>query len=203
MTASPSSSPSPAASGLGSEPASAGPVNLTPDQIKQLLDSNQCVLVDVREDAERNEERIPGSVAMPLSRFDAQALLREHPDAKLVFHCKAGGRSAKACAQIAEQLPGPAEHLAGGIDAWKAAGLPTVKPEGAPRIPIMRQVLLAAGGLVALGTLLALVSPWFLVIPGFVGAGLMVAGATGWCGMAMLLGKMPWNRSGRACSIAR
>lgn len=197
MTASPAS-PSPAASGA----TSAGPVNLTPDQLKQLLDSNQCVLVDVREDAERNEERIPGSIAMPLSRFDAQALRREHPDARLVFHCKAGGRSTKACAQIAEQLPAPAEHLAGGIDAWKAAGLQTVKPEGAPRIPIMRQVLLAAGSLVALGTLLSLVSPWFLIIPGFVGAGLMVAGATGWCGMAMLLGKMPWNRSGSACGIA-
>lgn len=174
--------------------AHAAPTNLSPDDVKRALDAGQCVLVDVREDAERNEEHIPGSVAMPLSRFDAEALLREHPDARLILHCKAGSRSAKACSVLAPHKPGPAEQLAGGIDAWKSAGLPTRKPENAPRIPIMRQVLLTAGTLVALGTLAAAFNPWFLIIPGFVGLGLMVAGATGWCGMAMLLGKMPWNK---------
>jgi len=54
---------------------------------------------------------------------------------------------------------------------------------------------LTAGLLVALGTLLAAtVSPWFLIVPGFVGCGLIFSGATGSCGMATMLGMMPWNR---------
>lgn len=173
---------------------STAPIDVTPSELKQMLASNQCVLVDVREDAEHREERIEGSVPMPVSRFDAQKLRAEHPDAKLVFHCKGGKRSAKACSLFADGNE-PTYHLAGGIDAWKAASLPTHKPAGGPPIPIMRQVLLTAGTLVAVGTLLAAaVSPWFWVLPGFVGLGLMFAGATGWCGMAAMLGKMPWNR---------
>lgn len=169
------------------------PIELDPAELKRALDAAGRVLVDVREEAEHREERIAGAVPMPLSRFDAQALREAHPGKRLVFHCKAGKRSAKACSLYADE---PTEHLAGGIDAWKAAGLPTVKPDYAPRLPIMRQVFLAAGALVAVGTLLAAAaSPWFLVVPGFVGCGLMFSGATGWCGMAVLLSRMPWNRS--------
>ena len=152
------------------------------------------MLVDVREDVEHREERIAGSRLMALSGFDAQSLRAEYPDAKLVFHCKGGKRSAKACG-LYGRADEPVYHLAGGIDAWKAASLPTERPGLGPAIPIMRQVLLVAGLLVVFGTLLAaVVSPWFLVIPGLVGGGLTFSGATGYCGMAMLLGKMPWNR---------
>lgn len=70
----------------------------------------------------------------------------------------------------------------------------------------MRQVQLVAGSLVALGIALGVfLNPWFLVLPAFVGCGLMFAGATGWCGMAMLLGAMPWNKSsvtGISCAMA-
>ena len=59
----------------------------------------------------------------------------------------------------------------------------------------MRQVQLAAGALVLLGVLLGfLVTPAFFGVSAFVGAGLMMAGATGWCGMARVLARMPWNR---------
>jgi rhodanese-related sulfurtransferase len=62
-------------------------------------------------------------------------------------------------------------------------------------LPIMRQVQIAAGLLVLLGIALAvLVSPWFMALPAFVGAGLVLAGLTGFCGMANLLRHMPWNR---------
>jgi hypothetical protein len=67
-----------------------------------------------------------------------------------------------------------------------------------PRVPvsIIRQVQLVVGTLV-LGTsiLAALVSPWFLLLTGFFGAGLVFAGATGTCGMASMLAAMPWNRA--------
>jgi hypothetical protein len=62
-------------------------------------------------------------------------------------------------------------------------------------ISLERQVRIAAGTLVATGTLLgAFVSPWWLILPGFVGGGLIFAGVTDFCGMAMLLARMPWNK---------
>ena len=84
--------------------------------------------------------------------------------------------------------------LQGGIEAWKAAGLPIHANRNAP-LEIMRQVQIAAGGLVLLGVALgSLVHPAFYAVSAFVGAGLAFAGATGWCGMAYLLKAMPWNR---------
>ena len=73
---------------------------------------------------------------------------------------------------------------------------------GAPRhnrprqpIELQRQVQIGAGSLAFFGTILGfLVSPWFFGVPAFVGAGLMVAGVTGFCGMARILMRAPWNR---------
>ncbi len=63
------------------------------------------------------------------------------------------------------------------------------------RLPVTQQVFVVAGSLILLGSLLTVVrGSVFILIPGFVGAGLLFAGLTGWCGMAVLLSKMPWNR---------
>jgi hypothetical protein len=79
------------------------------------------------------------------------------------------------------------------LQAWKAAGLPVEADRSAP--DIMRQVQTIAGGLILFGVLAGwLVSPWFYLINTAVGAGLLTAGLTGFCGMARLLAKMPWNR---------
>ena len=60
-----------------------------------------------------------------------------------------------------------------------------------------------AGSLALAGTLLgAFVSPWFYILPGFVGAGLLTAGVTGFCGMALLLMRAPWNRAAFASRSA-
>src|SRR5690606_4118395 len=99
-----------------------------------------------------------------------------------------------------EQAAGGREAylVEGGLEAWKRAGLPTERDAGAP-LELMRQVQLGAGGLVLLGTVLAAtVSPWFLMLTGFVGCGLLLAGATGFCGMARLLVHMSWNRALRS-----
>ncbi len=88
--------------------------------------------------------------------------------------------------------------LAGGIDGWRAAGLPTRVDISQP-LEIMRQVQLGAGGLVLIGVALGfLVAPAFFGVSALVGAGLMTAGATGWCGMARLLRAMPWNQAAPA-----
>ena len=60
---------------------------------------------------------------------------------------------------------------------------------------IMRQVQITAGSLVVISVVLGLaVQTAFLGLAAFVGAGLVFAGSTGWCGMARLLAIMPWNR---------
>jgi len=85
--------------------------------------------------------------------------------------------------------------IEGGLDAWRKAGLPVVTDRRQP-IELQRQVQIGAGGLAFFGTMLGLfTSPWFFGVPAFVGAGLMVAGVTGFCGMARILMRAPWNRA--------
>ena len=173
-------------------------IDVAPDLLEQWAKQGDTVIVDVREDFEHAEERIDGAELMPLSKFDAAALRARHGGHKVVFQCRSGRRSADAAGRYAAAGE-KVFHLAGGIEAWKASGRPVIKPKKANRIPVMRQVQIVAGSLVAVGVALgAFVHPAFLVLPGFVGCGLVFAGISGWCGMAMLLGKMPWNKVGSA-----
>lgn len=169
-------------------------VDVSPAQLRDWQQKGEAVIVDVREPFEYGEERIDGAELHPLSAFDSAALRAKYADRKLVFQCRSGRRSLDA-AERYRSGDGAVYHLAGGIEGWKAAGQPVEKPAGAPKIGVMRQVQITAGSLVLIGVLLgAFVNEWFLVLSGFVGAGLVFSGASGWCGMAMLLGKMPWNR---------
>ena len=85
-------------------------------------------------------------------------------------------------------------HLQGGLPTWKAAGYLTEVNRNAP-ISMFRQIQIVAGSLVFVGTVLgAFVSPWFLILSGFVGAGLIFAGITNTCAMAILLAKLPYNQ---------
>ncbi len=171
-------------------------IDVSPEQLERWLDAGEAVLIDVREDFEHAAERIDAAHHCALSGLDAEALRGRHPGKRLVFHCRTGGRSAKGAEQLGAR-EGECYHLAGGIEAWKASGRETVRAAGAPRIDVMRQVQITAGSLVLLGVILGvLVTPWLLALSAFVGAGLVFAGASGWCGMAMLLARMPWNRVG-------
>ncbi len=100
--------------------------DLTVEQVKAGLDDGSILLVDVREPNELAAERIPGAIDFPLSVFDPAAL--PDPEGKrVVFTCRSGRRSITASkAAQAAGLPHDA-HLAGGILAWKAAGLETEK----------------------------------------------------------------------------
>ncbi len=172
--------------------------DVDPDTLEQWLRDDDTVLIDVREAFEYAEERIDGARAVPLSRFDPESVRSSHAGKRVVFQCRTGERSARAAARFGAD--GDAVfHLAGGLEGWKASGRACMRPESAPRIGVMRQVQITAGSLVAVGVALGVfVSPGFLVIPAFVGCGLLFAGLSGWCGMAMLLAKMPWNRSAAA-----
>ena len=153
-----------------------------------------AVLIDIREADEHARERIPGARHHALSRIDADNLARPG-DEVLVFHCRSGARTKANAPRLAATAASCETYvLDGGLDAWKKAGLPTVVDRKQP-IEINRQVQITAGSLVLAGVLLgAFVSPGFYALSGFVGAGLTLAGITGFCGMARLLALMPWNQ---------
>ena len=150
-----------------------------------------ATLVDIRGADEHAREHIAGAVHVPLDRLEALPKVA----GPIIFHCKSGMRTKvnEAALQAAAGFT-PCHILEGGLEGWRAAGLPTRLDRKQP-LEIMRQVQLAAGGLVLLGVLLGfLITPALFGLSAFVGAGLMMAGATGWCGMAKLLQAMPWNR---------
>jgi rhodanese-related sulfurtransferase len=98
--------------------------DLTPEEVARGLVENRMILVDVRELKETAIERYPGAVIVPLSTFDPR-LIPDPQGREVVFACRSGRRSVTA-SQAAQALGLPYDaHLAGGILAWKAAGLPT------------------------------------------------------------------------------
>ncbi len=172
--------------------------SIGPREAKQLMDDG-ALLVDIREGDEYAREHIPGARHLPLSRLAQAELAAEHGGA-VIFHCRTGARTRSNADRLAAKLDAPCEALMldGGLEAWRKAGLPTVTDRRQP-IELQRQVQIGAGALVLLGTVLGLaVSPLFFAVPLFVGGGLLFAGLTGFCGMATLLQRAPWNRGGGA-----
>jgi rhodanese-related sulfurtransferase len=157
-------------------------------------------LLDVRSPAEHAEVHVPGVHLVPLHQLDGDKLqgvdgfAREQP---LYILCHSGQRAMKA----AEALQGAGwlhcTVVEGGTQGWADAGLPVER--GAARvISIERQVRMAAGAIVLTGVLLSqLVHPLFVWLSAFVGAGLIFAGLTDWCGMGLLLARAPWNQRRR------
>lgn len=163
---------------------------LSPHQAHALR-AQGAVLVDIRNPDEYAREHIPGAVPWPITQPEQP--LPEGAMA-LVFHCRSGARTQAHAAHLAAATASQAYLLEGGIEAWRRAGLPVEVDRRQP-IELMRQVQIAAGALVLTGVLLATaVSPWGLLLSGFVGAGLVFAGVSGFCGMARVLAWMPWNR---------
>ncbi len=162
--------------------------------LKEWMEAGSATVVDVRDPEEFAREHIAGARLVPLSRFDPGSI----PEgATVVLHCKSGRRSAEAAARLAATGRVEVLQLKGGLEAWKAAGLPIQENTRVP-ISIMRQVQLVVGACVlVLSALAAFVSPWFLALIAFFGAGLAFAGPTGTCGLAAALGAMPWNKAFR------
>ena len=161
-------------------------------------------LIDVRTPSEFESVHAEGARLMPLDRLDPPALLstrRGSAGDPVYLICRSGARAAKARDTLAEAGCANAFVVAGGTDAWVREGLPVVRGERGV-IPLERQVRIAAGLLVLLGIGLAWhIDPAFLALSAFVGAGLVFSGLTDWCGMGMLLARMPWNqRAGVGCA---
>jgi len=98
--------------------------NLTPEQVATGLNEGRILLVDVRELNETSVESYPEAVIVPLSSFDPAAI--PDPEGRqVVFACRSGRRSITASVAAQDAGYPYRAHLAGGIIAWKAAGLPT------------------------------------------------------------------------------
>lgn len=155
----------------------------------QSMIAKGAALVDIREPDEHARARIPGARSMPLARLEK---IQNVP--AVIWHCRSGMRTQANAGALAENSGCDAYFLEGGLDAWRKAGLPVLENRHAP-LEIMRQVQITAGLLVLSGVILGFaVNPAFFGLSAFVGAGLMFAGISGWCGMARLLALMPWNR---------
>lgn len=152
----------------------------------------QALLVDVRTPAEFGEAHIEGAILHPLSDLDPSAIAKLMAGKeRCVFVCRSGNRARQAAEKLSGTIPNVVV-LEGGVGAWEAAGLPLVR--GRKAISLERQVRIAAGSLVVLGVLIGtFIAPWGYALSAFVGAGLVFAGVTDTCGMAMVLAKMPWN----------
>ncbi len=169
--------------------------HIAPATLKNWHDQKSIHLIDVREPHEYQTERIAGAVLSPLSSLEPEQL-RHLTDRPIIIYCQSGRRSAQALQQLTIAEFTDIGHLDGGLGAWKKAGYPTQKNANAP-ISLFRQIQIVAGSLVVIGTTLgALVSPWFLLLSGFVGCGLVFAGVTNTCALGLLLAKLPYNQRG-------
>lgn len=161
--------------------------------LKQLLQQQAITLIDVREPAEYAGEHIPGATLISLSKFDPRTVPQDQ-DTKVILYCRSGNRSTMAAQKLFDAGFTTVTHLEGGISAWKQVGYATTINKNAP-ISLMRQVQIVAGSLVLTGTLLgAFVSPWFLILSGFIGAGLTFSGITDSCMLGMVLARLPYNQ---------
>ncbi|MCG2839452.1 rhodanese family protein [Sandaracinobacter sp. RS1-74] len=166
------------------------PTLISASEARRLLESG-ARLIDIRTEAEFRREHVPGSLNIPQEKLASAAL----PGGDLVFTCRSGGRTAACAVEIAGRVGPDAWILDGGLTAWREAGGPVALDRSRP-IDLMRQVQIVAGSLVLAGIALGLlVSPGFFGLSAFVGAGLAFAGLSGWCGLARLLKRMPWNRA--------
>ncbi|WP_343464872.1 rhodanese family protein [Pantoea sp.] len=156
------------------------------------------MMIDIRGEEAWRREHITGSRPVSAEHLTPDAFSHANLQATdaVIFHCQRGIRTQNLAPQLAAAVfPARALVIAGGIDAWKAAGYAVEEDRRQP-LPLMRQVQICAGALTLAGTIAgAFIHPGFYVMPAFIGAGLIFAGTTGWCGMARLLAAMPWNKA--------
>jgi len=162
----------------------------------KLLAGTPLTFIDVRTPGEYERLHLPAARLVPLVGLDpAQvASLRKSPEDPVYAICASGARSAMACKKLEAAGVSPVISVDGGITAWEAAGLPVERaaPDG---MSIERQIRIIAGLVVLSGLLLGrFVHPRFRWVSGVAAGALTISGVTGFCGLALLLAKAPWNK---------
>ncbi len=171
------------------------PQIIDPSSLYTRFQSGEKVcLIDVRTPAEYREAHVGFAESLPLDTLSPDVIKTQKSKCSTLYViCKTGSRARNACMKLIENGIENVAMLDGGTDAWMEAGLPVVR--GKKTISMDRQVRLTVGIIVLAGSLLtAFVHPYFLGVPLFMGAGLIFSGITDFCGLALILGKCPWNR---------
>ena len=166
------------------------------EAISLISENGATSIIDVRSGAEYESAHIPGSRLIPLDQIESHVEEIKSIPAPRFLLCLSGGRAvmAKKTLSSKHQIDGLIV-IDGGLEAYMAEGGATKQSK--ERMSLERQVRIAAGSLVLIGVVGGtLFNPLLLILSGFVGAGLIFAGVTNTCGMAILLAKMPWNRAG-------
>lgn len=163
---------------------------LQPEEAHALIDRGEAIFVDIRSEDEYRAEKIAGAECLAIADIDKL----KQTDKAIIFHCLSGMRTNQQAQDLASLLEKEAFVLAGGLHGWQNAGLPTEKVKGAV-MPLQQQVMLTIGLLLLAATVATFtVSHWFALAILAIGGGLIMAGLTGFCGLARLLMLMPWNR---------
>lgn len=168
---------------------------LPPAEVAGLVQHEPRVrLLDVRTAGEYESVHIGGAYNVPLDTLSEHSReIQASVQDPIVLVCQSGQRARRAEEALRAAGLENLHVLDGGVNAWIAAGLPVVR--GAKKLSLERQVRVAAGAMAAAGGLLAAtLHPGFGWLAAFVGGGLVFAGLTDTCGMAMLLAKLPYNR---------
>ena len=107
-----------------------------PEQVRDALQAQEIVLIDVRTPAEYMMEHIEGALLMPMSFFRPDALPTQDGK-RIVLHCGSGMRSSRVADRVMAAGIAPIAHMKGGFGAWKKAGLSYVGTDmasGAPKV---------------------------------------------------------------------
>jgi rhodanese-related sulfurtransferase len=180
---------------------------ISPSELQSLIRRGTPIdLIDVRSPREYESIHASSARLVPLDELDANKIVSSRGGASnepIYLICAKGSRGAKACEKFLAAGFSNVFNVAGGTDAWAASGLPVVRGRG--MISLERQFRITVGSIILLGVLLGfLVHPILFGLSAFAGAGLIFAGITDICPMAMLIARMPWNKScaGGACAVS-
>lgn len=116
---------------------SSGLTNLSPEDVQRRVSAHEALLIDVREPGEFEAERIPNALLFPLSTFEPAALPFDSAK-QVIFQCGSGKRSADAAGRAMAAGVAHTAHLAGGLKAWKDAGLPVIVLDPATGKPCLK-----------------------------------------------------------------
>jgi rhodanese-related sulfurtransferase len=159
---------------------------------------DEIELIDVRSPGEFAHGHVPGARNVPLGSAESGELARAFrgPSAGLAVICESEGRAKRCCEALLAAGREDVHLVEGGTAAWRAAGFPIERAASARTvISIERQVRIAAGTFVLVGCALGyFVHPGWFGVAAFIGAGLVFAGVTDFCGMGLVLARMPWNQ---------
>ncbi len=171
-------------------------MDITVQELQGRLEANDAVVVlDVRTAVEFREVHIEhrGVESRPLE-FLKPTELAYDKEIEIIVLCRSGNRSNMAQNSLAKAGFTNVLNVNGGMLAWEDAALPVKRGKKAG-LPLDRQMRIIIGFAVVLGAVLAhFVHPQFIWLSGFFGAGLMMAGLTNFCPLAIVVARMPWNQ---------